>query len=137
MARYNKIYAGPVGEVTPHVTEALAVMEILPGRMITMPSGSFELAASNTTAQVFVAQDNYLICADVDTPISVGNTVCGLQLLPEQMVNVRVAAGTFAEGAPVYLAASGRVDIVGARLIGYADETALLVADDLLRIRCR
>ena len=45
MARYNKIFAGPVTEVLPQVDEVIATAAILPGQLFTH-AGALAVAAT-------------------------------------------------------------------------------------------
>ena len=61
MARFNKIFAGPVTQVTPQVREAPAADgNIKPGNLIVLTAGEFTRAAATTVGKVWIAQDNYL-----------------------------------------------------------------------------
>lgn len=126
MARYNKIYAGPFTEVTPQVQELPAASGgVTPGTLVVMTAGTFALAGAATVGKVFVAQDNYLAQKGVDTLIAAGEVVIGMELLPEQLFNVRVPTSTnVARGAALTPAASGNVGLAtdGDLVIGYADE---------------
>ena len=108
MARYNKIYAGPVSENLPQVQELPADVAILPGSIITMSSGEFVLGTADTLGKVFVAQDNYLALEGVDTAYAVGDRVLGLEMSDDQLFNVRVATGnSLVKGSALTPAASG------------------------------
>lgn len=95
MARYNKIYAGPVSEPLPQVQEGLTGADITPGMIITRDAaGAFiphDVAGGR--GNFFVAQDNYLAMDGVDVDIDEGNTVMALTPLDEQLFYVRVADG--------------------------------------------
>lgn len=125
MARYNKIYAGPVTEVTPQVQEAPAAAAITPGQLVVLSSGEFAVAAADSAGAVFVAQDNYLVGGGPDDAYDEGDTVIGMELLDEQFFNVRVANGqNVTRGAALALGASGALVLAGdeARVLAFAEE---------------
>lgn len=94
MARFNKIFAGPVTEVTPQVLEAPAADgNIKPGHLIVLSSGKFTRAGASTTGKLYIAQDNYLAQKGVDDAYAADDVVIGMELLDEQFYNVRVATG--------------------------------------------
>lgn len=125
MARYNKIYAGPVTEVTPQVQELPAAASTLPGCLIVAASEEFALAGAATTGKVFVAQDNYFAQLGVDDAWAEGDTMIGMEMLDEQFFNVRVATGNnVVKGAALSPAANGLVALSGEgdKVIAYAEE---------------
>lgn len=76
MARYNKIFAGPVTERLPQVQEALAAAATLPGLAVVFNgSGHFAIAGASTVEKVFIAQDNYLQMKGVDEAWASGDTM--------------------------------------------------------------
>jgi len=108
MARYNKIFAGPVTQVTPQVLELPADVAILPGSIIVPVAGEFALAGATTTGKVYIAQDNYLALEGVDTAYAVGDVVIGMEMLDEQFFAARVATGnSLVKGSPLTPGAAG------------------------------
>ena len=126
MARYNKIYAGPVTEVTPQVRERPAAAAITPGQLIVITGGQFTPAGTATVGKVYVAQDNYLALEGVDTPYAIGDIVIGMELLDEQFFNVRVATGVnVAQDAALVPGAAGTMALAAAgskQVIAFAEE---------------
>lgn len=141
MARYNKIYAGPVTENTPQVYEAPADVAILPGLAVIMNStGEFAIAGANTNNRVYIAQENYLAMEGVDTAYTTGNRVMGLEMLDEQFFNVRVPTSVALVKGVTKLTtnSTGRFAIAttGQRIIATAEETyTTTAADQLVRVR--
>lgn len=140
MARYNKIYAGPVTEVRPQVEEALTAAAITPGKMITLNgSGLWALAVAATTTQVFVAQEDYLTGKDVDTDIASGALCIGMHMITGQFYNARVAATVvLTKGAALSLGASGNLVLATAtsRVVAFSEEALTVGATaDLVRVR--
>ena len=136
MARYNKIYAGPVTEVLPQVDEVIATASILPGCLITHAGA---LAVAATATEVMIAQDDYLTGKDTDTAYDIGDLVIGMKMLPNQFFNARVAATVVVtKGAALSLGASGLLVLATAtsRVVAFADETVTVGASaDLVRVR--
>lgn len=136
MARFNKIYAGPVTEVRPQVDEVIATASILPGCLITQAG---ELAVAATATEVLIAQEDYLTGKDVDTAYDIGDLVVGMKMLPTQFFNARVTNGVaVTKGAALALGASGLLVLAtaGARVVAFAEETITVGATaDLVRVR--
>lgn len=126
MPRFNKIFAGPVTEVTPQVRERPAAAAIIPGQLIVISGGQFTPAGASTTGKVYVAQENYLAHEGVDTPYAIGDIVIGMELLDEQFFNVRVATGVnVAQDAALVPGTAGTVALaaVGSKqVIAFAEE---------------
>jgi len=140
MARYNKIYAGPVTEVTPQVTEAPALEAITPGTAIILTGGEFEPAGASTNEKVYIAQDNYLAMKTVADAYDAGDIVLGLEMLDEQFFNVVVPTGNnVAKGAELTTDANGKFILAAAgnRIIATADEAFNnnTGSDQLVRVR--
>lgn len=109
MARYNTIYAGPVSENLPQVRELPADVAILPGCAIVATAGEFALGTATTVGKIFVAQDNYITLKGVDNAYAVGERVLGLEMLDEQLYNVRIPTGVNVPfGAALTVGASGK-----------------------------
>lgn len=126
MARFNKIYAGPVTQVTPQVREAPAAAAVTPGQLIVLSSGEFTPAGATTIGKVWVAQDNYLALKGVDVAYTEGDVVIGMELLDEQFFNVRVANGVniTAVGTALTPGASGTLAIASTSdlVVAYSEE---------------
>lgn len=125
MARYNKIYAGPVTEVTPQVQEAPAAADTLPGCLVVLTAGEFALAGAATVGKVFIAQDNYLAMKGVDDVWEEGDTMIGMEMLDEQFFNARVATGNnVAKGAALTPAANGLLALASTAdmVVAFAEE---------------
>jgi len=125
MARYNKIYAGPFTEAMPQVQELPADASTLPGCLVVMTGGEFVLAGASTVGKVFVAQDNYLAMKGPDDAWAAGDTMIGMELLDEQLFNVRVATGNnVVRGAALTPAANGFLAIASTSdlVVAHAEE---------------
>ena len=109
MARFNKIYAGPVTEVTPQVQERICAAAILPGTALVESGASFAQAGANSGEKLYIAQDNYLALKGTDDAWPAGDTVIGMEALDEQFFNIRVPTGTnVARGAELTTSAAGK-----------------------------
>lgn len=144
MARYNKIYAGPVTEPTPQVRELPATADTLAGTFVSVNATATAFvaaAAGGAGGKVFVVQDNYLTLKGVDDPILATETLIGMEMLDEQLFNVRVPTGvSLVIGDPITVGASGKAakaTTAGNLVIAYAEETFNnnTGADQLVRVR--
>jgi hypothetical protein len=125
MARYNKIFAGPVSEPTPQVRELAAGASILPGSILVVTSGVFQLAGTTSVGKVFIAQDNYLLMKNVDQAWDADDTMIGMEMLPTQFFNARVAAGAnLSIGTALTPAASGTLGVASTSdmVVAFAEE---------------
>lgn len=115
MARFNKIYAGPVDKVLPQVREALVAtgVSLTPGMLAVLSSGKFTLAGATTVGDVYVVQDNYLAGGDVEDTYAAGERALGLIPEPGKFYNVIIPTGTNITeiGTPLAPAANGKVGI--------------------------
>lgn len=93
MARFNKIYIGPVDETKPQVRERKSAVALLPGRLVVETTGAWALAAVGTKGRIHIVQDNYLAMKGVDDAWTIGDTVIGMNPLDEQIYAVRVPTG--------------------------------------------
>lgn len=140
MARYNKIYAGPFTEATPQVQERLAAADTLPGIAVIESSGKFAKAGANAAGKVFIAQENYLLLKGVDDVWKSGDRMIGMEMLDEQLFNVRVPTGTnVTRDAALTTDSNGKFVLasVGQRVIAYAEEAYNnnSGSDQLVRVR--
>ena len=141
MARYNKICAGPVTEVTPQVQERLAAAATLPGlAVIESGANGFAIAGANSNEKLYVAQDNYLALKGVDDAWASGDTMIGMEMLDEQFFNVRVPTGqNLARGAKLTTNATGRfvAATTGQRVVAVTEEAFNNTSgsDQLVRVR--
>lgn len=126
MARYNKIFAGPVSENLPQVQELPAADgNIKPGNLIVISSGEFTNAGATSVGKVFIAQDNYLAMKGVDDNYAADDVVIGMELLDEQFFNARVATGNnVTRGAALTPAASGNLALASTSdmVVAFAEE---------------
>ena len=127
MARYNKIYLGPVDKPKPQVREAQASEALLPGCLVVLSSGKFALAGAATSGRYWVVQDNYLQLKGVDTAVALNDTAIGIEPQDDQLLAGRIPTGVniTAVGTPLTFGASGKlaIGVIGTNLIvGFADE---------------
>ena len=140
MARYNKIYAGPVTEVTPQVQERICPVAVLPGLALVENGANFAIAGAASNAKVYVAQDNYLAMKGTDDAWPANDRIVGMEMLDEQFFNVRVPTGVnVARGAAMTTNAAGKFVLAasGNRVIAFAEEAYNnnTGSDQLVRVR--
>lgn len=126
MARYNKIFAGPATEVTPQVRELPAADgNIVPGNLLVINSGEFTRAGASAGGKLWVAQDNYLAMKGTDDAYAEDDVVIGMEMLPGQLFNARVATGNnVAVGSALTTAANGALALAGDEdfVVAHAEE---------------
>lgn len=140
MARYNVILAGPADKVKPQVREAICATAVLPGTVLVASGASFAQAGANTTARVYLAQDDYLALKDVDTAWPAGDRVVGITLQDDDLYNVRVPTGqNLVHDSPLTTNGAGKLVLAttGQRVLFYAAEAYNNTsgADQLVRAR--
>jgi len=141
MARYNKIFLGPVQKKLPQVREALASVALLPGRLVVMSSGEFALAGATTVGQVLLVQDNYLASKGVDTAWAADSTAIGIEMQSDELYAARIANGVniTAIGTALTPGANGTLAIASTSdlVVAYADEiyNNNSGSEQLLRVR--
>lgn len=140
MARFNKIFAGPVDQSKPQVQERVCAAAILPGTALIESGANFAQAGANAAGKIYIAQDNYLALKDVDTAWPAGDRVIGMEPLDELFFNVRVPTATnITRGAALTTNAAGKwvLATTGQRAILLAEEAYNNTsgADQLVRAR--
>ena len=140
MARFNKIFAGPVDQNKPQVQERICAAAILPGTALIESGANFAQAGASAATKFYIAQDNYLALKDVDTAWPAGDRVIGMEPLDELFFNVRVPTGTnVARGANLTTNAAGKFVLAttGQRVLMIAEEAYNNTsgADQLVRAR--
>lgn len=127
MARYNKIYLGPVDKALPQVRELLASAALKPGRLVVVTAGKFALSDASTNAKVRIVQDNYLQMKTVDDDWASDSTAIAMELQDGHIYAARIANGVnvTALDTPLTFAANGTlaVGVPGTDIIvAFADE---------------
>lgn len=126
MARFNKIFLGPVQKTLPQVKELLAAAALKPGRIAVITSGKFALAAATTVGKVWLIQDNYLAMKGVDTDWAQDSTAIGLEMEDDCLYAARIANGVniTAVGTPLTPGATGTLAIAALSdlVVAYSDE---------------
>ncbi|MGR9253278.1 hypothetical protein [Rhizobium leguminosarum] len=140
MARYNKIYGGPVEEVKPQVHEAICATSVLPGMAVVRTAGAFVAAVAASKGRMFVVQDNYLAMKGVDDAWPAGDRIVAMELLDEQLYRVRVPTGTsITQDAALTVNAAGKFipAVAGNHVVAFANETYNNTsgADQLVSVR--
>lgn len=93
MARYNRIFAGPVDENKPQVQERICTGALLPGTAVVESGSNFAQAGANSAVKIYIVEDNYLALKGVDDATLANDRVVGIEILDEQFYNVRVPTG--------------------------------------------
>lgn len=126
MARYNKIFLGPVDKNKPQVKELLGDVALKPGRLVVISSGKWALAGASTVGKVWLVQDNYLALKDVDTDWLDEDRVVALEMMADELYAARIANGVniTAIGTPLTPAANGTLGIASTSdlIVAYSDE---------------
>lgn len=140
MARFNKIFAGPVDQAKPQVHERICPTVVLPGTALVDNGTQFAQAGAATAQKILIAQDNYLAQAGVDTAWPAGDRVIGMEPLDELFFNVRVPTGTnVTRGVGLTTNAAGKFVVAtsGQRVMMTAEETFnnTTGADQVVRAR--
>lgn len=141
MARYNKIFLGPVDENKPQVQERVCTTAVLPGTAIVHSAANFAQAGANALGKFLIAQDNYLALKGVDDAWPANDRIIGMEPLDEQFFAIRIATGTNVVQGVTQLttAASGKFAIAttGQRVMMIAEETYSNASgtDQLIRAR--
>ncbi|QWY83345.1 hypothetical protein [Rhizobium phage RHph_X3_2] len=142
MARFNKIFAGPVEHTLPQVQEAIKDTATLPGIAVKFDAAGdkFVAAGAADAAKLFIVQDNYLALKGVDDAWPAGDRIIGMEPHDELFFNVRVPTGqNIQKGEPLTTNASGLfvVAAAGNRVVMVAEETYnnTTGADQLVRAR--
>lgn len=139
MARYNVIFAGPVGS-RPQAQEAILAASLLPGVAVVWSSGQFAAAGAATNEKVLILQDNYLAGKGVDDAWASGDRGVALEMLDEEFFNVRVATGNnLVKGSKLTTNSSGKFVLAttGNRIVAIAEEAFNnnTGGDQLVRVR--
>jgi acyl CoA:acetate/3-ketoacid CoA transferase alpha subunit len=130
----NRIYRGPLNK--PFTSRNLPVAgAYLPGILVITSGAALTMAvAADMTKRLLVLANVDFAAQDVNTAYTNGDTGIAIELNPNDQVQCRFAAGTYAYGAALTVGALGRViaAATGDTIIGYYDQTgATLAAGDL------
>lgn len=141
MARYNKIFLGPVEKNKPQVRELLASAALKPGRLAVISSGKWALAGATTVGKVWLIEDNYLALKTVDTDWAQDSMAIGLEMQSDELYAARIANGVniTAIGTALTPAANGTLGIASTSdlIVAYSEEVYNnnSGSEQLLRIR--
>lgn len=141
MARFNKIFLGPVTNVKPDVRELLASAALKPGRLVVITTGKWALAAATTIGKVWLVQDNYLAMKGVDDDWVQDSTAIGIEMEDDSLYAARIANGVniTAIGTALTPGANGTLAIAALSdlVVAYSDEVYNnnTGSEQLIRIR--
>lgn len=126
MARFNKIFLGPVTQVKPDVRELIADAALKPGRLAVISSGKWALAGASTVGKVWLVQDNYLQLKGVDDDWAANNSAVCIDMVDNQIYAARIANGVniSAIGTALTPAANGTLGIASTSdlVVAYSEE---------------
>ena len=126
MARFNKIFLGPVDDNKPQVKELLGDVALKPGRLVVVSSGKWALAADDTVGKVWLVQDNYLAMKGVDDDWLDEDRVVALEMSGDNVLAARIANGVniTAIGTPLTPGDDGTLAIADRSnlIVAYSDE---------------
>lgn len=126
MARFNKIFLGPVDDNKPQVKELLGDVALKPGRLVVISSGKWALASATTVGKVWLVQDNYLAMKGVDDDWLDEDRVVALEMSGDNVLAARIANGVniTAIGTPLTPGATGTLAIASTSdlIVAYSDE---------------
>ncbi len=126
MARYNKIFLGPVEKVKPQVRELIANAALKPGRLAVISSGKFVLAGATTIGKLWLIQDNYLAQKGVDDDWAADSLAIGIEMQDDCLYAARVATGVniSAIGTALTPGANGTLAIASTSdlVVAYSEE---------------
>lgn len=141
MARYNKIFLGPVEKTKPQVRELLASADLKPGRLAVITAGKFALADAATVGKVWLVQDNYLTLKSVDDDWKAGDRAIGIEMEDDCLYAVRIAntVNITAIGTALTPGANGTLAIAALSdlVVAYSEEVYNnnTGSEQLLRVR--
>jgi hypothetical protein len=130
----NRVYRGPVTEEPATVT-GLVDGALLPATIVKFDGTDLsQAAATDDEARLLVLNNNDYNGQDILTAYSDNDTGAAYRIKPEQEFQVAMAAGTYAFGDALTVAASGRLAVAasGDAIIAYFDQAGgTLNAGDL------
>lgn len=140
MARFNKIFAGPVDEGKPQVQERICTATILPGTALVESGSNFAQAGANSAVKIYIAQDNYLAMKGVDDVWLANDRIIGMETLDDHLFNVRVPTGVnVTRGAELTTTSVGKFTLAttgqNVRMIAEEAYNNTSGADQLVRAR--
>jgi hypothetical protein len=126
MARYNKIFLGPVTKVKPDVRELIASVALKPGRLAVISTGKWALAGATTVGKVWLIQDNYLALKGVDDDWAADSLAIGIEMQDDSIYAARIANGVniTAIGTALTPGANGTLAIASTSdlIVAYSEE---------------
>lgn len=121
----NVIYRGPIERqyrtVNKPVTGAL-----LPGTFVEETADALAQITTALAKRPLILSNLDFKDQDIDTAYTSGDTGVAIEIEPGMVVQARLAAATYAKGAPLTIAASGRLAAAtaGTRVVAYFEDTA-------------
>lgn len=126
----NRIYRGPL--CYPFTSRNLPVAgAYLPGILVLKSETALTMAvAADMTKRLLVLANIEFAAQDVNTAYASGDTGVAIEINPNDQVQCRFAAGTYAYGAALTVGALGRLvaATTGNTIIAYYDQTGATLA---------
>ncbi len=120
----NVIYRGPVDR-QPHTVNKEVGGAYLPGTFVEDTGSALSQITTALAKRPLILSNAELLGQDIATAYTSGNTGVAYELEPGQVYQARLAAATYAKGAPLTIAASGRLAAAtaGTRVVAHFDDT--------------
>lgn len=120
----NVIHRGPVGRQALTINKEVAGA-YLPGTFVEDTGTALSQITTALAKRPLILSNAEFLGQDVATAYTSGDTGVAYELEPGQVYQARVAAATYAKGAPLTVAASGRLAAAtaGTRVVAYFDDT--------------
>jgi len=135
----NVIYRGPIKDEPETVNDKTVAGAYLPGVLVTESATALTVAtAADMQEQLLVLSNVRFKDQDVATAYTSGDTGVAYRPRPNEIYQVRLAAATYAKGAPLTIGASGYLTAVGDEEVVYAyfdDTPGAFTAGSLADVR--
>lgn len=120
----NVIYRGPVDR-QPHTVNKEVAGAYLPGTFVEDTGSALSQITTALAKRPLILSNAEFIGQDIATAYTSGDTGVAYELEPGQVYQARLAAATYAKGAPLTIAASGRLAAAtsGTRVVAHFDDT--------------
>lgn len=120
----NVIYRGPVDR-QPHTVNKEVGGAYLPGTFVEDTGSALSQITTALAKRPLILSNAEFIGQDIATAYTSGDTGVAYELEPGQVYQARLAAATYAKGAPLTIAASGRLAAAtaGTRVVAHFDDT--------------
>lgn len=120
----NRIFRGPIDHQFRTISKPVAGA-YLPGTFVEETATQLAQITTALAKRPLLLMNMEMKDQDVATAYTSGDTGLGMELEPGMVVQARVAAATYAKGAPLTIAASGRLTAATAAtpVVAFFDDT--------------